>query len=459
MKMNRRQALFTTLFGAGGVGLRALATGLPAAFFLDPRKAMAAGPDAGACGAGKPAQYFIVSINERGCPINATTPGTHGVPGVILAPSNAGGVNMTPTKLSQNGVSVTGAYPWSTLPQAVLDRTLFFHMATNNNGHGELPSSLSLGDTSKEMLPSLLAKATAASLHTIQSQPVVLGAVTPLEDVSFGGAPQPIIPPAALQDTLLNPSGPGLDAITNLQQIRDKTMNSIYAHFYRSGTPTQKAYINALANTQTEARILSQSLLSQLGSLTYNAYDPVSAGKAELQAAVILIQMNVAPVFTVRLSFGGDNHSDPGYATEATSTSSAVDLLSQTLWPALQAAGLQDKVCFMTLNVFGRTLGSAAEASGGGRQHNGNHHVSVCIGAPFKGGVIGGCGPLGTDFGCLNIDPASGAGLPSSGSTGIAATDALGAFGMTMLAAVGGDPTQAPLGPTGTAQVVCAALR
>jgi hypothetical protein len=236
-------------------------------------------------------------------------------------------------------------------------------------------------------------------------------------------------------------------------------MTSIYQHYYRAGTPTQKAYIDALANTQTEARKLSQSLLSQLGALTYNPYDPASAAKAELQAAVILIQMNVAPVFTVRLSFGGDNHSDPGYATEGTSTTSAVDVLGNTLWPALQAAGLQDKVCFMNLNVFGRTLGAAFEASGGGRQHNGNHHVSVCIGAPFKGGVVGGCGPLGKDFGCLNIDPASGAGLPSSGSTGIAAKDTLAAFGMTMLAAVGGDPSQAPTGPTGTAQVVCAALR
>ncbi len=463
MKIDRRQALLGTLFGVGGVGLRALATGLPASFFLNPRKAMASGPDAGACGAARPAQYVIMSINERGCPINAVTPGVYGVPGVILAPANAGGANMTPTSITQNGVSVTGAYPWSTLPQAVLDRTLFFHNQTSIPIHSQLPVALELGDSSKDMLPSLLAAATAASLNTIQRQPVVLGAVTPTEDVTFGGAPLPVIPPSSLQDTLLNPSGPGLSAISNLQQIRDKTMNSIYNIYARSGTPTQKAYVNAFANTQTEARLLSQSLLSQLGAISYDPYDPVGSATAELQAAVILIQMNVAPVFSVRLSFGGDTHTDLGYATEATSTTSAVKLLGQTLWPLLQAAGLQDKVCFMTHNVFGRTLGAANEAAGGGRQHNPNHHVSVCMGAPFKGGVIGGCGPAALsntmDFGCLNIDPASGSALPASGGAGISTVDTLGAFGMTMLAAVGGDPTQAPVGPLGTAKVVCGALR
>ncbi len=37
----RRQALVRTLFGAGAVGLRALATGLPASFLVNPEKAPA----------------------------------------------------------------------------------------------------------------------------------------------------------------------------------------------------------------------------------------------------------------------------------------------------------------------------------------------------------------------------------------------------------------------------------
>jgi hypothetical protein len=41
MNISRRQAVLSTLFGAGYVGLRSLATGLPAALLLDPRRALA----------------------------------------------------------------------------------------------------------------------------------------------------------------------------------------------------------------------------------------------------------------------------------------------------------------------------------------------------------------------------------------------------------------------------------
>ena len=44
MHFTRRQTLMSALFGAGYVGLRALATGLPASFLLNPRRALAATP-------------------------------------------------------------------------------------------------------------------------------------------------------------------------------------------------------------------------------------------------------------------------------------------------------------------------------------------------------------------------------------------------------------------------------
>ena len=64
--------------------------------------------------------------------------------------------------------------------------------------------------------------------------------------------------------------------------------------------------------------------------------------------------------------------------------------------------------------------------------------MSISIGKPFKGGVIGGVTPVLNDYGALNIDPQTGAG--SAGGS-IQAVDTLAAFGMTMLAAVGADPT------------------
>jgi len=44
MNLNRRDALLSMLFGAGLVGLRSLATGVPAAILMNPRKALAADP-------------------------------------------------------------------------------------------------------------------------------------------------------------------------------------------------------------------------------------------------------------------------------------------------------------------------------------------------------------------------------------------------------------------------------
>jgi hypothetical protein len=106
-----------------------------------------------------------------------------------------------------------------------------------------------------------------------------------------------------------------------------------------------------------------------------------------------------------------------------------------SLMSQLQSAGLQDQVSFMTLNVFGRTLGPV---NTDGRQHNQNHQVSVVIGKPWKGGVIGGLAPTMGDYGALAIDSKSGKGVAGGD---IAAVDSLASFGKTTMAAVGIDAT------------------
>jgi hypothetical protein len=171
-------------------------------------------------------------------------------------------------------------------------------------------------------------------------------------------------------------------------------------------------------------------------------------------AAIALIQMNVAPVIAVHVPFGGDNHRDIALATETAETVSGVQTIVN-LMAALQTAGLQDQVSFMTLNVFGRTLGPG---NTDGRQHNLNHQVSVTIGKPFKGGVIGAIAPIPlNDYGALAID--SGSGVGSTGGD-VMAVDTLAAYGQTMLAAVGADPgTIASItSPTSTSKVISAAL-
>jgi hypothetical protein len=358
----------------------------------------------------------------------------------------------------------SAAFPWSTLPQNVLNQAAFFHMSTNTPIHPQEPQVLELGPGSGEMLPSLLAKAVSPTLKTIQPQPVCVGALTPAEALIYGGAPQPIIPPTSLQDTLTNPTKGGLQQLTNLQKLRDATMTDIYSIYYKSGTPTQKAYINSLANTQTEVRQLSQSLLGMLSNL------PTDTVQAQIMAALILIQMNVSPVISIHIPFGGDNHSDNDLTTEATETNTGVGYIAYLFQQiATLPAALQSQISFMTLNVFGRTLGLNAPNPGNGRAHNANHHVAVCIGSPFKPGVYGGVGPIKNDempqgdFGAMGINPTTGAALPVAdggfSTGGIAMEDTMSSYGMTAVAAVGGCPNVVLTNPMGTATVISAALK
>jgi hypothetical protein len=421
MKLSRRHALVSSLFGAGWVGLRALATGLPASFLVNPRQALAANAPSG-CAAPSKAQFIIMNTSGAGDPINASVPGTYEDPNIV----HSSDPTMAPAQLTIQGKPYTAATPWTTLPQNVLDRTVFWHLMTNTPVHPKEPDVLQLmGATPQgEMLPSLLAKALAPCLGTIQAQPVSVGALTPSEGLSFGGAPLPALPALALKATLTNPAGP----LTQLQPLRDQTLDQLYELYKNGASPAQKAYIDSMVTSQQQVRNINQNLLNQLSSIKDNS------AASQVLAAITLIQMNVTPVVAIHIPFGGDNHRDIALATETTQTVSGVATIVSLL-QQLQAANLQDKVTFMSLNVFGRTIGPG---NTDGRQHNPNHQVSITIGRPFKGGVIGAVAPVQNDYGAVNIDSKSGAGTPGGD---IKAVDTLASFGMTMLAAVGADPT------------------
>jgi hypothetical protein len=437
MQVSRRSALLSTLFGAGYVGLRALATGLPASLLVNPRRALADTP-APACPTPDKAQYIILSTSGSGDPINANVPGTYDDPKIAHPLDPA----MAATPLTLLGQQHTAAAPWAGLPQGVLDRTVFWHLMTNTPIHPKEPEVLKLmGATpSGEMLPSLLARQLAPCLGTIQAQPVSVGASSPSEALTFGGTALPIVPALALKATLTSPAGP----LTNLQPLRDQTLAQIYDLYKNGASPAQKAYIDSMVSSQQQVRGIRQDLLAALASIKDNS--PAS----QLTAAITLIQMNVAPVIAIHIPFGGDNHRDVGLAAETKQTVDGVATIA-SLMAQLASAGLSDKVTFMSLNVFGRTIGPA---NTDGRQHNGNHQVSITIGKPFKGGVIGAVGPVGTDYGALPIDSGSGAGTAGGD---VKPVDTLAAFGMTMLQAVGADPT-AITSPSSTGKVIGAAL-
>ncbi len=419
--MTRRQGLKTTLLGAGLVGLRALATGLPPSLLLDPRRALGAGATP-LCGSNAQAQYIIFNTSGLGDPINASVPGTYADPNIVHSPDPS----MAATALTIAGQSTQAAAPWASLPQNVLDRTCFWHLMTNTPVHPEEPNVLKLmGVTAAgEMLPSLLARQLAPCLGTIQSQPICMGASTPSEGISYDGAPLPITPALALKATLASAPGP----LTNLQALRDQTMNQLYDLYKNGASPAQQAYVDSMVTSQQQVRNINQNLLAALGSITDNT------AASQILAAITLIQMKVSPVISVHIPFGGDNHRDIGLATETAQTVSGVASIA-SLMQQLATAGLADQVSFMSLNVFGRTIGPG---NTDGRQHNPNHQVSITIGKPFKGGVIGGVAPVGGDYGAVAIDSSTGA---ASTSGDVAPAETLAAFGQTMLAAVGVSPS------------------
>lgn len=438
MTLSRRDALLSTLFGAGYVGLRALATGLPASLLLDPRRALAQTAGSMACASPSKAQYIIFATSSLGDPINASVPGTYEDTKIV----HSADPSMAPQPITIQGQTHTAAAPWATLPQNVLDRTVFWHLMTDTPVHPKQPQVLELmGATpASEMFPSVLAKALAPCLNTIQQQPISVGASSPSEALSFDGAALPLIPALALKATLTNPGGP----LSDLQGLRDGTLNQLYDLYKNGASPAQRTFIDSLVTSQQQVRHIKQTLLDALTSIKDNT------ATSQILAAVTLIQMNVSPVIAIHIPFGGDNHRDVALAAEATQTVSGVAAIA-ALMQQLATAGLSDKVTVVTLNVFGRTLGPG---NTDGRQHNANHQVSLTIGKPFRGGVIGAVGPVAPDYGALPIDSKTGAGSPSGD---IKAVDTLASFGQTVLAAIGADP-KIITSPASSGAVIASAL-
>src|SRR5690349_20316709 len=106
MDDTRRKLLRSGLLGAGLLGLRSLATGLPVSFLLDPLAARADELPCPKAGAG---QYLIFSTSGTGDPINTNAPGTYDLPASYPKAVHPDDPQMAPTPLSLGGKSYTAA--------------------------------------------------------------------------------------------------------------------------------------------------------------------------------------------------------------------------------------------------------------------------------------------------------------------------------------------------------------
>ena len=137
----------------------------------------------------------------------------------------------------------------------------------------------------------------------------------------------------------------------------------------------------------------------------------------------------------MHIPFGGDNHTDTDLAGETKAqTRSRPRRTMSLLKQKLTEHGLQDRVTFAAMNVFGRTL---AKKGTTGRDHLANHHATVMFGKGLTGSVVGGLVPQAGDFAALPIVSASGVGDPSGD---IAFNDTLGAMAKTLGSALGVSP-------------------
>ena len=376
----RRDVLRTSLFGAGAVGLRALATGLPLHLLTRSPRAWSQ--------VQAPKRLILVS-SSAGDPINANCPGAY-IDGI----AHPTGADFQPAELRLGDRTFIGARAWSRIPQRFLDRTCFLHHGTYTNAHGNHEKVMALmGAVDRgEMMISAFAKHLGPALQTVQTEPVNVGA--PL--VSFQGRRLAELKPRSIKAALANDDSD----LFQLRSLRDQELDRMYSMLKAEGTPDQRRLLDRFAQTRNEARSISDALLTRLDAIG-------SGGDADQARAVaVLAAMNISPALTLCIRFGSDNHSDVDLAREVRETQAGVDALA-LLFEELEALGLQDDTVVATLNVFGRTL---AKKGTRGRDHNPHHHVMMLTGPGVRPGVVGGLAPKGNDFGSLPIDPDTGEG-------------------------------------------------
>jgi hypothetical protein len=474
--MKRRDALLTTLFGTGYVGLRALATGLPAWFIANPRRATAQNLSC-AITAKTTMQYLILSTNFNGDPINCNCPGTY-EDATIIHPTQE---EVEQTTVSVGGQSLGAALPWNATTatskagnntgqlkamsqlggQTILSRTSFFHHMTGSTVHGDQPKVMKLmGKTAgNEMIISAYAKFLAPCFGTVQAEPIALGAgQNGSEILTYSGRALTSVSPTQLKQLL---TGSKTDPLVKLRTIRDTTIDQLNQLAKSDGNMAQKAFLDAMALSQTQVRALSSSLATTLNSISSDNV----AGQAA--AAAALFSANVTPAVSVRLAFGGDNHSDSNLQNEADQHVSGVQGL-QAIMDALAAqpdpngTTLLDRVTFATLNVFGRNLnGISKTTSRAGRDHYGNHAVMVMVGKNVKSSVIGGVTTVSGAGQASAIDSTTGKPTTASGATVIPNTMTHVAAARTLGVALGipsGTLDAAFISSAATGKVVNAAL-
>ena len=121
VRVARRRLLKTAAFGAGFVGLRALATGLPKSWLLGERVAYAETPSP---------QFLILVTSSNGDPLNANAPGSF-----VAGAQNSPLPELSAADDTFGDTAHRAAQCWGNLPAELRARLAFFHHRTSTNAH------------------------------------------------------------------------------------------------------------------------------------------------------------------------------------------------------------------------------------------------------------------------------------------------------------------------------------
>lgn len=381
MSHTRRDVLRGGLLGAGWVGLRAVATGLPIGVLLDPARA-----EALAATRSTKARFLVLSLSTCGDPLNANVPGSYGTTDIVH-PSDP---RFAATAIQLAGRRHPGARSWQQLGQRLLDRTVFFHHATLKTSHPSLPELLRVSGE-LESAPVLFAKELGPTLQTVSAEPLLIGVD---EVVTVGNRRLGSVRPTELRDALLGPGSP----LPQLTSLREQTLQRVTYLQKRTGNPALGKVLDAHTLSAKQTQVLGDKLMADLGAIRSDQAD------GQVIAAAVAARLGMSPVLAIHIPFGGDNHFDSGLVKEAEETHSGIGHIA-TLWNKLSSYGMADRVCFAHFSVFGRTLRRYGMQ---GRDHWPLHNAAILQGAPFRGGVVGGLIAQEGDFGAAAIDSKTG---------------------------------------------------
>src|SRR5262249_52276419 len=154
--------------------------------------------------------------------------------------------------------------------------------------------------------------------------------------LTFNERALPNITPTGIRDVLSHIQGP----LAGLSTLRDQSLDEINALLKKSGTTTQRAFVDEMVLSRQQVRKISDDVLSALSDIASDAAD------GQIAAAIALIRMNIAPVMAIKIPFGGDNHTDVDLLQKEVPQHQAGVALIAQLMASLAQYGLQDRVTF-----------------------------------------------------------------------------------------------------------------